>query len=453
MTHVSLTHGWLPVVIQAVVAAIVVVVAWRTPGKYWLRWVALGVACGAALAALAFWFVESQALADGPVVPLPWVWIAALGLVLVLTVTNWRSTGWVRRGVTLIATPLCVLCLAVTVNAWTGYLPTVGSVADRLSGARMPNEVDEATLRDMVRHGDRPSHGMVVSVKIPADASGFRHRDELVYLPPAWFASDPPPALPAIVMAGGEFGTPRDWPVSGDARTTADAFAAAHGGNAPILVFVDTSGEFVNDTECVNGPRGNAADHLTKDVVPYVISHFGASPTADRWGIAGWSAGGTCALTTTLMHPDMFTAFLDIDGQVGPNAGSKNQTVARLFGNDQNAYSAFDPQAVMIEHGAYNGVAAWFSVPDSGKPTYRPAATGTPLPPVDPDSLDTDHDEVAQHLCAMASSYGVECAVVPSNGTHSFTHAGRVFADALPWLAGRLGTPGVPAVALPGAPQ
>ena len=64
-----------------------------------------------------------------------------------------------------------------------------------------------------------------------------------------------------------------------------------------MLVFPDSSGTFSNDTECVNGVRGNAADHLTKDVVPYIISNFGVSRDPANWGIVGWSAGGTCALT------------------------------------------------------------------------------------------------------------------------------------------------------------
>ncbi|MCV7251012.1 esterase family protein [Mycobacterium hackensackense] len=454
MNDLPLTHGWLPIVIQAVAVLVIVVVIWRTPSRFWLHWILLGITCGAALAGLTYWFIHSQALADGPAVPALWVWVAATGLVVVLAITNWRTTRWGRRSAALAAIPLCVLCVAMTVNAWTGYLPTVGAMADRVTGAHLPNEVDEATVQDMLRRGERPTAGIVVSVKIPDDASGFRHRDELVYLPPAWFASNPPPALPAIVMAGGEFGTPRDWPTTGEARATADAFADKHGGNAPILVFVDTSGEFINDTECVNGPRGNAADHLIKGVVPYVVAHFGARPQAAHWGFAGWSAGGTCALTTTLMHPDMFSTFLDIDGQMGPNAGSKTQTVARLFGSDLDAYLAFDPQTVMARHGPYDGVAAWFAVSGPGQPTYRPSAvTDTPTAPVDPDSLDTEHDAVAQHLCSMAGGYGIECAVVPGNGGHSFTTAARVFADALPWLAGRLGTPDVPAVALPGAPR
>lgn len=457
MTGLSLTHGWLPIVIQAITVAVLVVVLWRTSSRFWLRWIPLGIAVGAALAGAAYWFVDSHALADEPAGPLLWLWIAATGLAVVLAVARWRSVGWVRRGAAVAAIPLCALCVAVTVNTWTGYLPTVGAVSDRVTGAQLPHEVDEATVREMRSRGERPAHGVMVSVAIPSDgpdASGFRHRDELVYLPPAWFASDPPPALPAVVMAGGEFGTPRDWPSTGDARATADAFAAAHAGNAPILVFIDTSGDFTNDTECVNGPRGNAADHLTKDVLPFVISRFGASAQAANWGIAGWSAGGTCALTTTLMHPDKFSAFLDIDGQIGPNAGSKKQTVARLFGGDLDAYLSFDPQTVMARHGPYDGVAAWFAVSGPGQPTHRrAAATDTPVAPVDPDAIATEHGAVAQHLCSMASGYGIECAVVPDNGDHSFTTAARVFADALPWLAGRLGTPQVPVVALPGAPQ
>ena len=83
-----------------------------------------------------------------------------------------------------------------------------------------------------------------------------------------------------------------------------------------MLVFVDTSGAFSNDTECVNGLRGNAADRLTKDGVPYVISHFGTSADPANWGIVGLSAGGTCAVTLTVKYPELFSGFVDIDGGV-----------------------------------------------------------------------------------------------------------------------------------------
>ncbi len=44
--------------------------------------------------------------------------------------------------------------------------------------------------------------------------------------------------------------------------------------------------------------------------------------------------GGTCAVDLTVMHPDKFSAFLDIAGDYFPNTGSKPQTIARLFGEE-----------------------------------------------------------------------------------------------------------------------
>lgn len=104
-----------------------------------------------------------------------------------------------------------------------------------------------------------------------------------------WFASNPPPRLPTVMMIGAELNTPADWLRAGAAVSTAHAFAAAHGGYAPVLVFVDPTGAFRNDTASVNGRRGNAADHLTNDVVPFVTSNFGVSRDPANWGIVGWS--------------------------------------------------------------------------------------------------------------------------------------------------------------------
>ena len=131
--------------------------------------------------------------------------------------------------------------------------------------------------------GAKPTKGTIVSVRIPDTASGFKHRDELVYLPPWWFASNPPPRLPVVMMMGGEFGHPKDWLGAG-AGQRLDDFVTKHGGNGPVIVFADITGSFLNDTECVNGTRGNAADHLTKDIVPYMISNFGVSADAANWG-------------------------------------------------------------------------------------------------------------------------------------------------------------------------
>ncbi|WP_319452402.1 MULTISPECIES: alpha/beta hydrolase [unclassified Mycobacterium] len=448
---VLLTHGWLPIVVQVVTAGVLVAaVGWRSR-SWWLRWIPLSLAVGVALAGAAYWLVDYLALADDPAPVELWPWLAMTGVAAVVAIAGWRSARWWRRSVALVAIPMCAMCVALVVDAWTGYLPTVSSAWDRANGAALPTQTDEAGAMDMRRLHRRPAQGTLVSVRIGDDASGFRHRDELVYLPPAWFAGDTTPALPVIVMAGGEFGHPADWPTTGGAQRTADAFAAAHDGNAPVLVFTDTSGEFSNDTECVNGVRGNAADHITKDVVPYVIAHFGTSPDAAHWGIVGWSSGGTCALLTTVMHPELFSAFVDIDGGLGPNAGSKEQTVARLFGGDATAFAAFDPATVMTAHGPYTGPAGWFAVSGTGPVVHRPAGSSPPADQNPSDIDPEDHGAVANYLCALASSDGIQCAVVPQEGDHDFGSAARVFAAALPWLAGRLGTPAAPPIPLPGA--
>ena len=219
-----------------------------------------------------------------------------------------------------------------------------------------------------------PAKGVVVPVDIGSGASGFKHRGEFVYLPPAWFASNPAPHLPTLMMIGGEFNTPADWIRIGNAVTSADDFAAANRGNAPVMVFVDSGGAFNNDTECVNGPRGNAADHLTKDVVPFMEQNFGVSDHRANWGIVGWSMGGTCALDLATMHPDVFSTFEDIAGDRAPNSGTRQQTIDRLFGGNAAAYAAFDPASVIAKHGPYQGIYGWFAINGSGMPTATNAA-------------------------------------------------------------------------------
>ena len=220
------------------------------------------------------------------------------------------------------------------------------------------------------------------------------------------------------MMIGGEFNTPADWLRAGNAIKTVDDFAAAHGGNAPVLVFVDSGGAFNNDTECVNGTRGNAADHLTKDVVPFMEATYGVSANPANWGIVGWSMGGTCAVDLAVMHPDEFSTFEDIAGDLGPNSGTPQQTIDRLFGGDKSAYARFDPTAVITEHGPYDGVSGWFDI--SGTASVTNAATvvnadnsgGNGLGGRDTAGRTSDQTSAADSLCGLGAANGIACAVV-----------------------------------------
>ncbi|SBS75237.1 conserved membrane hypothetical protein [uncultured Mycobacterium sp.] len=449
----SLTHGWLLIAVQVLAGAVLLAAIGIRSKRWYQIWLSIALFAGVTIAAFVFWFIDDQGWSQDPPPVIFWIWIIGSGVAVIVLIAGWRSAGWPRRSAALVSVPLCLLCAALAVNCWVAYFPTVQSVWERATGHEPDRWIDMSTLADMQRNGEIPTHGVVVKVTTPDDKSGFAHRQEYVYLPPAWFKSTPPPKLPAVMMFGGEFGRPDDWLRSAYALETLDDFTARHGGNAPVMVFPDAGGQFSNDTECVNGPRGNAADHLIKDVVPFVISSFGVSSDPANWGIGGWSSGGTCAVMLAVQHPELFSTIVDIDGQLGPNAGTHEQTVARLFDGDVDAWKSFDPRSVIIQHGRYDGMSAWFAVSSDTSPEYHSGEhTGAP-PGASPDwdTNSEDHAVIAHSLCSLVSTYGIECAVVNTHASHDFAGAGDAFADALPWLAGRIGTPGVHPVPMPGA--
>jgi S-formylglutathione hydrolase FrmB len=452
----SLLHGWLPTIIQMVAAALVLAAIGRRSRRWRLLLLPIAFAAGVGTAAWAHWFIDSQGLADDPAPPELWVWIGAAGLAAAVLVLGWRSARWHRRVVSVLAVLLCVLSIGVALNLWVGYFQTVQTAWNALTAGPLPDETDMATVTAMRQQHTVPTHGAVVPVSIPSIGSNFKHRTEYVYVPPAWFAS-PTVKLPTMMMIGGEFNTPADWLRSGNATAAMDMFATAYGGDAPVFVFVDAGGSFNNDTECVDGPRGNVADHLTKDVVPYMVSTFNVSASNANWGVVGWSMGGTCAVDLTVMHPNLFSSFVDIAGDMGPNAGTKTQTIKRLFAGSAARWAAYDPSTVITKHGPYLGVSGWFAISSDPPPPARgskPVAQNADEDAVGLGGQDAyggtnDQTQAANTLCSLGRANGIDSAVVATPGRHDWPFASKVFASSLPWLAGQIGTPGVARISLP----
>jgi S-formylglutathione hydrolase FrmB len=417
----SLMRGVIPVSVELVT----VVALLYAIGRRWrARWLAVAAVVGLATGVGMHWYYGTLGLASEPPPWHLWLWVGLSGFAIAVAVAGWRGAGWWRRNVAVFAGSFCLLATGLTINGWLGYFPTVSSAWGELTNARLPDQSDWPTVQRMQFKHAAPQRGVIVPIERQVDASGFRHRSEWIYLPPVWFTSDPPPQLPTVLMIGAEFGTPLDWIRSGNAVASLDAFAAAHRGHAPIAVFADATGGFAVDTECVNGVHGKAADHLTSDVIAEVDATFGAEkPT--RWGVVGFSSGGTCAVDLAVMHPDIFSAFVDIGGDVAPNAGDRGQTIDRLFGGDAQAWSSFDPATVIRGHGDYRNLAGLFATPG---PVGRAAA---------------------ESLCDAGAAHGIECTLVTLPGKHDWPSAASAFEATLPWLAGRLHTPGVPEVAMP----
>lgn len=414
---ISLIDGWFPWALQLAAAALfLVALGWRD--RTWRRrWAPIALAVAALLtAAGAFAVVKLSGITD----PIPltlWFWPGVAIASFSVLGFGWRSARWWRR---LLAPAAALLAMVAAVNAANivaGFYPTLDGAIGDLSGAALPQQValDQlATLRG------RTDTGRIVQVDIPETASGFAHRPELVYLPPAWFGSLHRPQLPVLEMIGAEYAAPNNWVRAGDAVRTADAYAAQHHGYAPILVFTDATNGFRVDTECVDGPHGNAEDHLVKDIPPYIEKTFDATSNPHKWGVVGWSMGGTCAIDLTVEHPDVFDNFVDISGDIGPNIGDKRQTIQQLYGGNAAAWAAHDPRTVLSHHQAYKGVFGWFEAGDQEQRQVQSARA----------------------LSVAANKAGIQTSMTVQPGKHVWQFGAAAFARLLPSVSRQLGVPG-----------
>ncbi|MEJ2886607.1 alpha/beta hydrolase [Actinomycetospora aeridis] len=345
--------------------------------------------------------------------------VVVVGLALILRTRLGRLSGVGKIALASLTTVLLLIGSGASVNAHFDYFRTLGDVLG------LPPS-DEVELAALLARTDRPDRGIVTTMAIPGRASGFAGRPAMVWVPPAWFAR-PRPSLPVVMLLHGTPGTPQDWLDGGQAGATADAYAAAHGGTAPILVMPDVNGTIDGDSECVDGPGGRVETYLTADVPRFVTDVFHAAAPGRAWAVAGLSEGGSCSLMLALRHPDLFATFGDYAGLAGPRAGDTNadtaSAVAQLFGGSQAAFLAHEPAALLAAR-RYPELGGWFEVGDADPEPY--AAVGTVVPAARRAGITT-------------------CEVVVPGGGHTFAVFSQAFSDSLPWIAGRVGA-GPPAV-------
>lgn len=345
-----------------------------------------------------------------------WPFLVLFAVVSVLVIVGFGMLLWRRRGRLALGLLVVVLVLinsAAGINASFDYFRTLGDVIG------LPPR-DELALAALLARTDVPAQGVVTTATIPGRTSEFAARPATVYVPPAWFARPREP-FPVVMLLHGTPGTPQDWIDGGQAAATADAYAAAHGGRAPILVMPDINGSIDADTECVDSPLGRAETYLTVDVPAFVQEIFRTAAPGPGWAVAGLSEGGSCALMLALRHPTMFGTFGDYAGLAGPRAGDTNadttSAVAQLFGGSPAAFAAHEPVSMLAAR-RFPTLGGWFEVGDA----------------------DTEPFAALPSLVPAARRAGITtCEVVVPGGGHTFDVFSRAFADSLPWIAGRIG--------------
>lgn len=284
------------------------------------------------------------------------LWIGLVVFAVVVAVGSRTST---RRLLALGAIALAAMNAFVQINGHYGYFPTVGTVLGRPSPEVVTTvHLQQETAMWPTPPSTLPSHGQLAPLDVAPTASGFRHRPGSVWLPPAYFDSRRD-SLPVVLMLSGAPGSPIAWPRAGFAIRTAEQYAAAHNGMAPILIFTDQNGSPVGDTECVDGPRGKAETFLTVDVMAFVHDQLHVHPTPQHTAVIGFSEGGTCALELALRHPDVFGTFVDMAGDAAPTMGPTGRTLRVIYGGDRLAMRMHDPTVLLAAH-AYPGLQGWF---------------------------------------------------------------------------------------------
>ncbi|MGK4584290.1 alpha/beta hydrolase [Kitasatospora sp. HPMI-4] len=75
------------------------------------------------------------------------------------------------------------------------------------------------------------------------------------------------------------------------------------------------------DTGCADVPgKVNAETWLSRDVPQMVMDNFRVDDSADRWAVAGYSAGAHCAEKLAVSHPNRYRAAISLSGYNDPAA-------------------------------------------------------------------------------------------------------------------------------------
>ena len=160
--------------------------------------------------------------------------------------------------------------------------------------------------------------------------------------------------------------------------------------------------------------------------------------------------GGTCAVD---LDGDASRHVQRVRGHRGRHRlPTREQSIRRspTVRRKRRRVGGFDPTTVITHHGPYTGVAGWFDV-NGTTPAPQPATAvnaanngGDGHGGRDPAGRSTGQTAAANSLCELGTINGIHCAVVAQDGKHDWPFAAHAFVSALPWLAGQIGTPGVP---------
>ncbi|MEU1282963.1 alpha/beta hydrolase-fold protein [Kitasatospora sp. NPDC005856] len=166
----------------------------------------------------------------------------------------------------------------------------------------------------------------------------------LVWLPPQY--NDPAfkdKKFPVVELIPGYPGSSSTW--YGTLKVSEQLKPLMQQGKVAPFILVSPRTKLLNnqDAGCTDIPgKINADAWVTRDVPQMVLDNFRADPSADRWAIAGYSAGAHCAAKLSLSHPNRYRAAIAMSGYNDPV-----QEPDSLVGKDAKLREANNPVNIL----------------------------------------------------------------------------------------------------------
>ncbi len=420
-------------VVDVVAAILAVALLLPVRRRRWWRWVLIAIGVGAVAGGVTVWWVGD--VQDALDVSPTWVdriWVGVVFAGILVAVVNIVLAGWVRRIVAVLAIVAIVLAGGLAINRDVGEFLTPAQLLGtngfrrillpkdtRLSpAARAVADAYDPTLYESWKAPtDMPRTGRVGEVSIPGTISHFRARDAMVYLPPAALVKHAP-ALPVVILMSGQPASPSSVFDAGHVPQTLDAFARRNHGLAPIVVVPDQLGASENNPMCVDGPLGNSATYLLRDVPNWIRAHLHVETGRLAWTVGGFSQGATCSIQFATAHPELFGQFIDVSGQRYPTLDNDQEAIAADFHGSVRAFDAAKPAAIMARHGRYDDLDAFFGY----------------------GQFDEQYGSNTKVMSALAEHYGIGVTRYVSVGSaHDWTTATNGFAAGIGTFYPRMG--------------
>ena len=144
--------------------------------------------------------------------------------------------------------------------------------------------------------------------------------DVIVWTPPQY--NDPAYAntdFPVVLLFPGYPGTPQTWFGNMAGQKELGTLVQQHASTPFVLVAVNISPIKGVNTDCTDIPGGpQVATFITDDVRTMIERTFRVTTDRSGWGMMGYSEGGLCAGKLLVQYPQLFSAAVQMSGDVRP---------------------------------------------------------------------------------------------------------------------------------------